>query len=310
MPSDRVAAALHWPACPRSASRPSSGPPATSRRRSSSWSRASRPASRTSRCSGATGTGKTFTIAHVIEQVQRPTLVIAPNKSLAAQLANEFREVFPDNAVEYFVSYYDYYQPEAYVPQTDTYIEKDSSVNDEIERLRHSATAALLGAARRPDRRERLVHLRPGLARGVRGPDPAAVHGHRHPARVRDAAARRHPVPAQQRQPRARHVPRAGRHARGLPAVRADRLPDRVVGRHDRADLAVRSRSRARSSRTTSSTSRSSRPRTTSPSEDRMKRALVDDRGGAARAARRARGPGQAARGRAAADAHDATTSR
>ena len=90
---------------------------------------------------GATGTGKTFTIANVVERVQRPTLVMAPNKSLAAQLANEFREVFPDNAVEYFVSYYDYYQPEAYVPQTDTYIEKDSSVNDEIERLRHSATA-------------------------------------------------------------------------------------------------------------------------------------------------------------------------
>ena len=93
---------------------------------------------------GATGTGKTFTIAHVVEQVQRPTLVIAPNKSLGAQLANEFREVFPDNAVEYFVSYYDYYQPEAYIAATDTYIEKDSSVNEEIERLRHAATAALL----------------------------------------------------------------------------------------------------------------------------------------------------------------------
>ncbi|HEY7401315.1 MAG TPA: excinuclease ABC subunit UvrB [Actinomycetota bacterium] len=93
---------------------------------------------------GATGTGKTFTVAHVVEQVQRPTLVIAPNKSLGAQLANEFRQVFPENAVEYFVSYYDYYQPEAYIPQTDTYIEKDSSVNEEIERLRHSATAALL----------------------------------------------------------------------------------------------------------------------------------------------------------------------
>src|SRR6059036_2833005 len=93
---------------------------------------------------GATGTGKTFTIAHVIERIQRPTLVMAPNKSLAAQLANEFREFFPDNAVEYFVSYYDYYQPEAYVPQTDTYIEKDSSVNEEIERLRHSATMSLL----------------------------------------------------------------------------------------------------------------------------------------------------------------------
>src|SRR5512138_3723520 len=93
---------------------------------------------------GATGTGKSATTAWLIERVQRPTLVLAPNKTLAAQLANEFRELLPHNAVEYFVSYYDYYQPEAYVPQTDTYIEKDSSVNEEIERLRHSATAALL----------------------------------------------------------------------------------------------------------------------------------------------------------------------
>jgi excinuclease ABC subunit B len=93
---------------------------------------------------GATGTGKSATAAWLIERVQRPTLVIAPNKTLAAQLANELREMLPDNAVEYFVSYYDYYQPEAYVPQTDTYIEKDSSINDEVERLRHSATMSLL----------------------------------------------------------------------------------------------------------------------------------------------------------------------
>src|SRR5687768_6926619 len=93
---------------------------------------------------GATGTGKSATTAWLIEQVQRPTLVMAPNKTLAAQLANEFRELLPNNAVEYFVSYYDYYQPEAYIPQTDTYIEKDSSVNDEVERLRHSATQSLL----------------------------------------------------------------------------------------------------------------------------------------------------------------------
>ena len=93
---------------------------------------------------GITGSGKSATIAWTIEQVQRPTLVIAPNKSLAAQLANEFREFFPDNRVEYFVSYYDYYQPEAYMAASDTYIEKDSSVNDEIDRLRHSATSALL----------------------------------------------------------------------------------------------------------------------------------------------------------------------
>ena len=93
---------------------------------------------------GATGTGKSATTAWLIEELQRPTLVLAPNKTLAAQLANEFRELMPNNAVEYFVSYYDYYQPEAYVPQSDTFIEKDSSVNDEVERLRHSATNALL----------------------------------------------------------------------------------------------------------------------------------------------------------------------
>ena len=93
---------------------------------------------------GATGTGKSATTAWLVEQVQRPTLVMAPNKTLAAQLANEFRELLPHNAVEYFVSYYDYYQPAAYVPQTDTYIEKDSSINEEVERLRHSATMSLL----------------------------------------------------------------------------------------------------------------------------------------------------------------------
>ncbi|MBU6264559.1 MAG: DEAD/DEAH box helicase family protein, partial [Actinomycetales bacterium] len=93
---------------------------------------------------GATGTGKSATTAWLIERLQRPTLVLVHNKTLAAQLANEFRELLPNNAVEYFVSYYDYYQPEAYVPQTDTFIEKDSAVNSEVERLRHSATNSLL----------------------------------------------------------------------------------------------------------------------------------------------------------------------
>jgi len=93
---------------------------------------------------GVTGSGKTFTMANIIENVKKPTLVLAHNKTLAAQLCSEFRDFFPENAVEYFVSYYDYYQPEAYVPQTDTYIEKDSSINDEIDKLRHSATSALL----------------------------------------------------------------------------------------------------------------------------------------------------------------------
>ncbi|HEV7216378.1 MAG TPA: DEAD/DEAH box helicase family protein, partial [Chloroflexota bacterium] len=92
---------------------------------------------------GATGTGKTFTVAKVIEQLQRPALVMAPNKTLAAQLCSEFKEFFPHNAVEYFVSYYDYYQPEAYIARSDTYIEKDSSINDEIEKLRHAATHSL-----------------------------------------------------------------------------------------------------------------------------------------------------------------------
>ena len=93
---------------------------------------------------GVTGSGKTFTVANVIEKVQVPTLVIAHNKTLAAQLATEFKEFFPDNAVEYFVSYYDYYQPEAYLPATDVYIEKDAGINDQLDQLRHSATRALL----------------------------------------------------------------------------------------------------------------------------------------------------------------------
>ena len=93
---------------------------------------------------GVTGSGKTFTMAKVIEALQRPALILAPNKTLAAQLYSEFKQFFPENAVEYFVSYYDYYQPEAYIPRTDTYIEKDSSVNEEIDRMRHSATRAIL----------------------------------------------------------------------------------------------------------------------------------------------------------------------
>src|SRR3954471_175259 len=93
---------------------------------------------------GVTGSGKTFTVANLVQAVQRPTLVIAHNKTLAGQLYGEFRELFPQNAIGFFVSYYDYYQPEAYVPSTDTYIEKDSIVNDEIDRMRHAATHALL----------------------------------------------------------------------------------------------------------------------------------------------------------------------
>ena len=114
---------------------------------------------------GVTGSGKTFTMAHVIARVNRPTLVIAPNKTLAAQLYNEFRELFPENAVRYFVSYYDYYQPEAYVPSTDTYIEKDASINDEIDKLRHSATKALL------ERRDTLIVASVSCIYGLGSPE-------------------------------------------------------------------------------------------------------------------------------------------
>ena len=129
---------------------------------------------------GVTGSGKTFTMANVIQQLQKPTLIIAHNKTLAAQLYSEFKEYFPENAVEYFVSYYDYYQPEAYVPSTDTYIEKDSSINDEIDKLRHSATAALseredviivasvsciYGLGSPIDYKEMVISLRPGMIR-------------------------------------------------------------------------------------------------------------------------------------------------
>jgi len=114
---------------------------------------------------GVTGSGKTFTVANAITQVNLPTLVLAPNKTLAAQLYGEFKEFFPENAVEYFVSYYDYYQPEAYIPQADLYIEKDSSINEAIDRMRHSATRSLL------ERQDVIivasVHLRPGLAGGL-----------------------------------------------------------------------------------------------------------------------------------------------
>ena len=114
---------------------------------------------------GVTGSGKTFTMANVIARVNKPTLVMAPNKTLAAQLYNEFRELFPENAVRYFVSYYDYYQPEAYVPSTDTYIEKDASINDEIDKLRHSATKALL------ERRDTLIVASVSCIYGLGSPE-------------------------------------------------------------------------------------------------------------------------------------------
>ena len=114
---------------------------------------------------GVTGSGKTFTIANVIANVNKPALVIAHNKTLAAQLYGEFKELFPENAVEFFVSYYDYYQPEAYIPTTDTYIEKDSSINDDIDRLRHSATRAVL------ERRDTIVVASVSCIYGIGSPE-------------------------------------------------------------------------------------------------------------------------------------------
>lgn len=114
---------------------------------------------------GVTGSGKTYTIANVVQQVQKPTLVMAPNKTLAAQLYGEFKSFFPDNAVEYFVSYYDYYQPEAYVPSSDTFIEKDSSINEHIEQMRLSATKTLLS------RRDSLVVATVSAIYGLGAPE-------------------------------------------------------------------------------------------------------------------------------------------
>ena len=135
----------------------------------------------------------------MIEKVQKPTLVIAHNKTLAAQLCNEFREYFPHNAVEYFVCYYDYYQPEAYLPASDTYIEKDSSINDDIDRLRHAATAALFA------RRDVVIVASVSCIYGIGSPESYSRHGavpvgrRRAPARGDPAQAGRHPVPAKRR---------------------------------------------------------------------------------------------------------------
>ncbi len=183
---------------------------------------------------GVTGTGKTFTIANAIARVNKPTLVIAPNKSLGAQLANEFREFFPENAVEYFVSYYDYYQPEAYVPATDTYIEKDSSINDEIERLRHSATSALL------TRRDVVIVASVSCIYGLGSPEEyeqQILRVHKGVPFDRDLAIQRL-VDIQYERNQANLVRGKfrvqGDTARGHAGVRADRRPHRVVGRHRR----------------------------------------------------------------------------
>ena len=181
---------------------------------------------------GVTGSGKTFTMAKVIEAVQRPALILAPNKTLAAQLYAEMKSFFPENAVEYFVSYYDYYQPEAYIPRTDTYIEKDSSVNEEIDRMRHSATRAILERDDVIIVASRVLHLRHRLGRDLfrhRGVDAARAQGR--PAGG-DPESRRAAIPPQRRQFHARRVPRARRHDRHLPGASGrPRLAHRAVRR-------------------------------------------------------------------------------
>jgi excinuclease ABC subunit B len=177
---------------------------------------------------GATGTGKTATVAWVAEQVQRPILVMQPNKTLAAQFANELRQLFPHNAVEYFVSYYDYYQPEAYVPQTDTYIEKDSSINEEVERLRHSATNSLL--TRRDVIVVSTVSCIYGLGpAGVRRPHAQAEGGRRARPRLDPATARGDPVHPQRHDLHPRHLPGPRRHPRDLPGLRGARRAGGVL---------------------------------------------------------------------------------
>ena len=201
-------------------------------------------------------------MAATIAEVQRPSLVIAHNKTLAAQLCNEFREFFPDNAVEYFVSYYDYYQPEAYVPAQDLYIEKDSSINDEIDRLRHAATAALFA------RRDVIIVASVSCIYGIGSPQ---VYNEKMQLfKVgeeidRDEVLRKLVKMQYQRNDsgaRARRLPGARRGAGDHALLRRVGLPDRPLRRRDRGDPALRPADR-RDPRRRSTTSRSGRPPTT-----------------------------------------------
>ena len=179
-------------------------------------------------------------MAATIAEVQRPSLVIAHNKTLAAQLCNEFREFFPENAVEYFVSYYDYYQPEAYVPAQDLYIEKDSSINDEIDRLRHAATAALFA------RRDVIIVASVSCIYGIGSPQVYnekmqlfKVGGRDRPRRGPPQAGQ-DAVPAQRLGARPRHLPGPRRGARDHALLRRVGLPDLALRRRDRGDPALR----------------------------------------------------------------------
>ena len=252
---------------------------------------------------GATGTGKTASVAWIAERLQRPVLVMLPNKTLAAQFANELREMLPNNAVEYFVSYYDYYQPEAYVPQTDTYIEKDSSINARgraAQALRHQLAAHQAGHHRRV---LRVVHLRPGHAAGVRGPDAQGQAGRHHRAGQAAPQAGRHAVQPERPGLHPRHVPGPRRHHRDHPDVRGARRPDRDVRRRDRAADRRCTRSPARSSaRTTELYVFPATHYVAGP--ERMERAINGIEAELAERLGELDQAGQAARGAAAAHAH------
>ena len=190
---------------------------------------------------GVTGSGKTFTMAKVIEAINRPTLVMAHNKTLAAQLYHEFKTFFPHNAVEYFVCYYDYYQPEAYIPAGDVYIEKEATINDELDKLRLSATRSLF------ERRDCVIVASVSCIYGLGSPE--AYYGmlliaRKRPedqARGHHTQAGRDPLRAQRWRVPPRHIPRARRCHRGLPYLRRYGVPHRDVGRRDRIALADRS---------------------------------------------------------------------
>ena len=184
---------------------------------------------------GVTGSGKTFTMAKVIEATQRPALILAPNKTLAAQLYGEFKNFFPGNAVEYFVSYYDYYQPEAYIPRTDTYIEKDSSINEQIDRMRHAATRALI------EHDDVIIVASVSCIYGIGSVETYTAMTFTLEARRPDCAtpadrrSRGAAIPAQRCQFRPRVLPRARRHHRAVAgAFGGSRLAHLAVRRHCR----------------------------------------------------------------------------
>ena len=195
-----------------------------------SWPRASRRGTSTRRSWASPGPASPSRSPGLIAEVQRPTLILAPNKSLAAQLAAEFREFFPKNRVEYFVSYYDYYQPEAYLPSSDTYIEKDSSINDEIDRLRHSATQRAAQPAGRRDHRPSVSAIY-----GLGSPETYAtqlltLESARSTTSGRSSRLVELQYERNDMVVRPQQVPRAGRHDRDLPGVRGARHPRQLFG--------------------------------------------------------------------------------